>query len=385
MKRKGAGHYGLNRKLWPKKVRNDFERFFRFSRYQESIDGRSAKEFRDRSSEKAYQTVLSAYLGFLADIRKVDISDLGLREMIANEDWVIGFVHWHKTERGGGRDRDLHQTIFSRFAILLEEMWCDPISSTYREYMAQIDPVRKDPRFEDTLIPFLELLAAAKQALKDAKLVGEKAKARGSKRDLTKAAVAIHDAFLFAYLILRPLRESNIVDQSMDENLVLAEEGGHVIVVSSAEEKGEKPFRIKFPESLEEALKEYVDHWRPILNRRNDRRLFMTSRGGRLTPKLLGDRTAKLGQKYLGIKKLNPHFFRALVVSSYLADYPNQFEMARQLLGHRHLETTLRYYIHIHALHASRRAAQFARDTCEEFRRLGNSFGPSAASGQGIT
>lgn len=372
MTRKGAGHYGMQRDQWPSGVRRDFERFFRFSRYGETINGRSSKDFRDLAAEKAYAVVLSAYLGYLVNVQGTEVSDLDLRAVIGNEDWVLEFVRWHKETRMEGRDSNIHQRTLERFGILLDELWQDSLGATYKEYAHQIDPTRKEPRFEETLRSFPTVLRAAQNALKEAKEFCQKP-AR-TKTDRVKQAVAIHNALLFALLILRPLREGNIIDLTLGRGLLKNRDGSHDLVVSSVEEKGRKPYRIAFPAVLEESLKEYLDQWRPVLNQKNSDRVFMTNRGGKLTPKLLIDRTTALGEKYLQISKMNPHFFRSLVVSSYLIQYPNQTETVRQLLGHRKLETTLKYYIHVHVLHASRRAAEFARETYPNFRRLGEMF-----------
>lgn len=372
MTRKGSGHYGLRRDRWPSGVREDFERFFRFSRYGETIDGRSSKEFRDLNAEKAYTMVLSAYLGYLVNIMEIEISDLDLRGAIGNEDWVLDFIRWHRGTRMEGKDANIHQRTLERFGIMLDELWRDPLGSVYKEYAYQIEPVRKEPRFEETLRPFPTLLKAAQVALQEAEDFCRKP-AR-TKSDKVKQAVAFHNALLFALLILRPLREGNIIDLALGRGLLKNPDGTHDLVVSSVDEKGRKPYRVAFPRVLEKPLEEYLTKWRPILNQKNSDRVFMTRRGGRLTPKLLIDRTTTLGEKHLRIKNLNPHFFRSLVVSSYLIQFPNQTETVRQLLGHRRLETTLKYYIHIHVLHASRRAAQFARENSPQFRRLGAMF-----------
>lgn len=372
MTRKGAGHFGLRRDQWPGGIREDFERFFRFSRYGETIDGRSSKDFRDLNAEKAYTTVLSAFLGYLINVREIEICDYDLRGVIGNEDWVLDFIRWHKETRMGGKDANIHQRTLERFGIILDELWQDPLGVTYKGYAYQIEPTRKEPRFEETLRPFPTLLQAAQVALEEANEICKKP-AR-TKREKLKQAVVFHNALLFALLILRPLREGNIIDLALGRGLLENQDGSHDLVVSSVEEKGRKPYRIAFPEVLENFLKEYLTKWRPVLNQKNSDRVFMTRRGGQLTPKLLIDRTTALGEKHLKIKNMNPHFFRSLVVSSYLIQFPNQTETVRQLLGHRRLETTLKYYIHIHVLHASRRAARFARETCPQFRRMGEMF-----------
>lgn len=380
MNRKGPGRYGLARSSWPKQIQDDFEQFFRHSRFEKRISDSPPKSFRDQAAEKAYSMVLSGYLGYLAQERQIDLARLGLREVLSNEKWVLDYIDWHKTERSDGKDANIHQRTFERFAIILEEMWDDPIAKTYREYVNQIVPVRKAPRFSETMVPFRDLLTAGFRALQDARLECDRVLSRGgstsSAREATKAAVQFHNALLFALLIQRPIREANLIDLFLGEGLVKKIDRHYELIIRAVEEKGKKLYRIPFPAGLEEPLDYYLKHCRPLLNRKGEQRVFMTSRGGRLTPKLLGDRTAALGKRYLGIDRMNPHFFRALVVSSYLADYPNQFETVRQLLGHKSLDTTLRHYIHVHALHASRRAAQFARDTCEEFRGLGTVLVP---------
>lgn len=222
------------------------------------------------------------------------------------------------------------------------------------------------------MIPFSQLLQAAQHALRDAKAFCKKPVKK--KADKVKQAVAFHNALLFALLIQRPMRETNLIDLTLGWSLVENDDGSHELLIRAVEEKEKKPYRIPFPSKLEKHLKEYLTKWRPILNQKDSDIVFMTSRGGRLTPKLLNDRTSALGEKYLGLNRMNPHFFRKLVVSSYLDMYPNELDTVRGLLEHRKVETTLKSYIHIRTLHASRGAALFARETSPEFRKLGGMF-----------
>jgi len=52
-----------------------------------------------------------------------------------------------------------------------------------------------------------------------------------------------------------------------------------------------------------------------------------------------------------------------MVATGYLIKYPNDFFIMQQLLGHRFLETTVRY-VREFSLEASRHAAEFTRATC---------------------
>ncbi|MDG2482203.1 MAG: tyrosine-type recombinase/integrase [Alphaproteobacteria bacterium] len=47
--------------------------------------------------------------------------------------------------------------------------------------------------------------------------------------------------------------------------------------------------------------------------------------------------------KYAGIK-INPHLYRHIAAYLYLKRNPNDIETIRRLLGHKRIETTLKFY-----------------------------------------
>jgi integrase len=54
---------------------------------------------------------------------------------------------------------------------------------------------------------------------------------------------------------------------------------------------------------------------------------------------------------------MTPHQFRHLAAKLFLDLHPNEFETVRKLLGHKSIETTMRYYRELDAALAGKRYA----------------------------
>ena len=64
---------------------------------------------------------------------------------------------------------------------------------------------------------------------------------------------------------------------------------------------------------------------------------------------------------------ITPHQFRHLAAKLFLDRHPNEHETVRRLLGHKSLETTMRYYRELEAVLAGRRYAALLDELLGDF------------------
>ncbi|MGG5812484.1 hypothetical protein [Falsiroseomonas sp. CW058] len=171
------------------------------------------------------------------------------------------------------------------------------------------------------------------------------------------AALAFRDGLMISLLASRPLRRLNFLGIEIGRQLV-RERGGWQLRFTAAEMKNHQRLELPFPRALEGALLRYLEHWRPRILAVNDRRraklgpqgrpagsyLWVTMEGGALsTPGLrvilCGRTLARFGVP------VTAHLFRDCAATSIAAQDPDHVRIAAQLLGHRSLQTTARYYV----------------------------------------
>jgi integrase len=104
---------------------------------------------------------------------------------------------------------------------------------------------------------------------------------------------------------------------------------------------------------LTRMIDEYVHDFRPILLRnRRDESLFPGQhRGGKSGTLLSGQITERIF-KATGLR-VTAHQFRHAAGALILQSRPGEYEIVRQLLGHRNVQTTINSYIGLQNIHAS--------------------------------
>lgn len=370
----GKPKFGLLKEHWPIQIREDFDWFFRCCRGQERETPFIVKNRLGKAAETNLKGDLSLYLGYLVNIRNAEIHQESLRSVISRRDDVRAFLDWHRVNRTDGRAATIHKRILQDFATVLDWVWSDPAASLYRNWAGQLRVERLRPKFQQTIDDHGRLLAVIQKALEDV-AVEAQVFTRNRIGDTATEAVQnmasrFQDVLMFAVFSIVPLREANMVGLELGRSLRQSAAGTYEIRINSIQFKSKRPFRIQFPPMLVPYLESFVKDWRPLLNLRNDELLYHTRAGGPLRPKALNDRMIRLGKELLDIP-INPHHFRMLVASAYLAEHPNDFDQIRQLLGHRFIATTIQSYTHVFCLNASRKAIQFARETSPGFAALG--------------
>jgi integrase len=100
-------------------------------------------------------------------------------------------------------------------------------------------------------------------------------------------------------------------------------------------------------------IDEYVHDFRPIVLRgRNDEWLFPGQRGGAKSSILFSSQITQRIYQSTGLR-MTVHQFRHAAGAIILKHRPGEYELVRQLLGHRNVQTTINAYIGLENIHAS--------------------------------
>jgi integrase len=159
-------------------------------------------------------------------------------------------------------------------------------------------------------------------------------------------AVRLQIALAVELSTVAPLRIQNLVSIDMDRNIIDQGHGRHRRVhlfFSKAEVKNEVELEFELPTSTVVLLDRYLRDVRPRLLRAPSSWLFPGEGDGHKCSSLLGEQIADLVELEVGVR-LTVHQFRHLAGYLYLKANPGGHEVVRRLLGHRSIETTLRFY-----------------------------------------
>jgi len=177
---------------------------------------------------------------------------------------------------------------------------------------------------------------------------------RDRARAPVQSAVKAQIAVAIAILTIVPVRIKNLTEIRLGLNL--SKPGGPG-----------SDYWLKFPDydvknrmKLEYALDEYItpltddyvhDFWPTLLRGRNEDCLFPGLRGGAKGEVSFSGQITKRVFKLTGLR-ITAHQFRHAAGAIILQEQPGNYELVRQILGHRSLSTTIRCYIWLKNVHA---------------------------------
>lgn len=143
-----------------------------------------------------------------------------------------------------------------------------------------------------------------------------------------------------------PMRVKNAASLRIDEHFqfpVGGAAGKWRLSIPAGEVKNDKAIDVEFGTETSAFFARYVSVFRPVLGDAHAPALFFTQKGGQKGAKALGNQFAKFIRRELGLT-VNIHLMRHLMAFAYLTANPGDYEGTRQLLGHRHVETTMKFY-----------------------------------------
>ncbi|MCZ8108671.1 MAG: site-specific integrase [Burkholderiales bacterium] len=157
-----------------------------------------------------------------------------------------------------------------------------------------------------------------------------------------RAAQRAEMAVAIAILVIAPIRIKNL--RMIEIGRHLRTHGQRIMLgFVEAEVKNAVPLEFEIDEATAELITWYIDKHRPKLAPPGSLFLFPGRDGGPRSERGLTTPLEKALRKGIGLQ-INPHLFRHLAAKLFLDAHPGQYETVRQLLGHKTIVTTMRFY-----------------------------------------
>jgi integrase len=186
-------------------------------------------------------------------------------------------------------------------------------------------------------------------------------------------AVELQIAFAIELLTMAPMRCRNLASIRLDQNIIdngVGRQRRVHLFFSPEEVKNEAELEFELPGSTIALLDAYLTRVRPMLERVPSPYLFPGAGSRHKVGSLLSEQIADLVEAEVGVR-LTAHQFRHLAGFLYLKAHPGGHEVVRRLLGHKSIETTIRFYAGMEAAaairhydrHIASRRAEMVRGT----------------------
>jgi integrase len=183
-----------------------------------------------------------------------------------------------------------------------------------------------------------------------------------------KAAVLAQIATAIAILCFAPIRLGNLIQIRLEENLIKpgSLDGPYWLVFPHYDVKNRVQLNFKLVPQVCDIIDEYVHDFRSILLRgSNAAWLFPGETGGVKTSRTLSLQITDRIEKATGLR-MTAHQFRHVAAAIYLKVHPGQYEIVRQLLGHRNIETTMNFYVGLDMIQASETFSDVVKQRLEK-------------------
>lgn len=171
------------------------------------------------------------------------------------------------------------------------------------------------------------------------------------KRAPAQKAVLAQMAAAIALLQAIPIRIANMCAIDINRHLKPQRKEVH-LVISESETKNRHPVDFNIPEHALGILRWYMTEYRPYLVREPTDALFPGRNGKHKTAATLGLQIKKTVFEFTGLA-FNVHLFRHFAGKAFLDQQPGNYEVVRQVLGHKRLDTTTSFYSGAEAKQAS--------------------------------
>jgi len=182
-----------------------------------------------------------------------------------------------------------------------------------------------------------------------------------------KAAVSAQLGAAIAILTFAPVRLGNLVRIGLDQNLI--KPGGlntpYWLVFPNYDVKNRIDLNFRFDQPLTDLIDEYIHEFRPSLLRgANSPWLFPGEAGQSKTRLQFSKQITVRIQKSIGLR-ITVHQFRHAAAAIYLNHHPGDYETVRRFLGHKDIQTTIRFYCGLETIAATERFGRLIRQHIE--------------------
>ena len=162
------------------------------------------------------------------------------------------------------------------------------------------------------------------------------------KGSMRHKAVLAQVAAAVALLQAIPIRIANLV--SIDIHRHLKQVRNEVyLVIPESETKNRQPINFRIPEHALEVLRWYICDYRAHLMQEPSDALFPGRVGGHKSVNTLSVQIKDAVFRFTGLV-VNVHLFRHFAGKAFLDQQPGAYEVVRQVLGHKRIDTTTGFY-----------------------------------------
>lgn len=162
----------------------------------------------------------------------------------------------------------------------------------------------------------------------------------------TKAAISAQLAVAIGILTYAPIRLQNLIGIRLEENLFRTNgpETAYWLRFPDHDVKNRVALEFILREPLATLIAEYIhDHLPWLAHGSNSPWLFPGEDGRHKGSRVLGEQITAAVKKHCGLR-ITPHQFRHVACTLILNKQPGNYELARRVLGHRRMQTTVEAY-----------------------------------------
>jgi hypothetical protein len=170
-----------------------------------------------------------------------------------------------------------------------------------------------------------------------------------------RAAVTAQLAAATAILSVAPVRLANLAAIKLGTNLIKPDgpNSGYWLVFPGYDVKNRVKLEYQLPEYVTRVIDDYVHNFRPALMRgTNEDWLFPGQRRGPKGKTCLSGQIKDRIWKEIGLR-ITTHQFRHAAGAIILMKRPGEYELVRQILGHKSVQTTINAYVGLENIRAS--------------------------------
>jgi integrase len=327
-------------RLWPASDRLLWERAMDSDDpFAEASGARLAK-----ASQQTYQLAWRRFLGFLA-VHEPTAMELAPAERLTIER-IRGFVTDVGATRSPTSVARLVDAVYRAARLMMparDWTWLRTIATRLRAAA----PAQAGTR---PIITSVQLLALGEQ------LINESLPPLGTPISRTDAS-RYRDGLIFVFLAFIPIRPKNLSELDIERHLVHEGERWFVIIPRENAKTG-TAIESPIPELLKSYLTFYLDVVRqrllcgPVCTA-----LWVNSQGGPLSYVLIYRMISRHSKDRLGVH-ITPHDARDAAATTWAVAAPDRIGVARDLLAHRDLRTTIQHYNRARGIEATREYRQ---------------------------
>jgi integrase len=290
-------------------------------------------------STRTYQLRAAASALAHSDVYPAAITQLAFLVEIDNFKTIL---HFFMKRAGGGTSSNVAQMAtclrnVARHMVKVDEEHERKITSLCRKVAVPTGGLTTKNRerlrpFDDTVVAgeFLQLPETIRRHVER------------DKRTHAQKAVLAQVAAAIAILQAIPIRIANLVSIDLHRHLKQQRSSVH-LVIPEAETKNRQAVDFRVPDYALDILKWYVVNYRQHLEHEPTSALFPGRNGGHKTTNALGQQIKQTVFKFTGLA-FNVHLFRHFAGKVFLDQQPGGYEVVRQVLRHKRIDTTTSFY-----------------------------------------